>query len=1505
MEFVWSALFGQSGALDPQLAVGWYIAYAIASLALMDYQSKVKDSNYKVKGLNELDFPTVTEDRDIPYVAGDVLVKASNMTWYGNYRPRKLTESVRDGFFNKTTVTVGEEYRFGAQFALCWGVVDELVSLTMDDKVAWTGSVTTDTTFNVSNRGLFGGRKYGGGVHATCEFYRGTTTQGASAYLTSQRGGKAYNLRGLCHIVWRGPSAGKIEGASSGLNGEQTVIRPYHWRVRRWPNNLALGSNRHKIGTSANPAELMYELLTGRHIQLAGGGKVTPHLRDDELNTASFVSAGITFFNEGLGVSIQWNSSGSVMDLVEDLERLTSSKLVRNPETGLYDLVAMRAGYDVMTLPGYGPHNVADVVGGTYQALNSLINRMNGSYTDLTDFEQKPITVQSLGEMWMVRNEVKSDMDLSMLNDKAVATTRLQTEMKRLGSPLFSATLVCDRSAWKQKPTDVIRLNWPRRNIVDMACRVMAVDYSEFLDQVVKLSVVQDIYSIEAATAGTPDGSGWTEPSRSPAPVTTYKVQEMPVHILGANPPARLMLWAEPPNTFSNSADIQVSVNSAAYALAVEDAPLQYAGRLTQALPQSVSEVDTSSNLRISVDFDTSDFVLSPTAANIHTDWLNIIQIDDEILAVLGWSETATEVVVSSAYRGLFDTAPADHLSGAVVWKLSEAILLSAPEVPAGRSWAVKMQTAAPAGVLALASAPVTGSGTTAAAGTTRAELPYLPGVLRINGGGTTSFSGPAAWTWTHRSRLNYATDWYVGSSGTLEASATYTLRIYGDNDLALRTVTGLTTASYTYPEATELSDIQAAGGSADAGDVVISLRFGDADGSTTTVEDHGGSVTLQGSSTISTAQAVLTSSSLACAADAVSDAGLTLAANPLFAFGQKPFTVELWLRVTARPASGYAPVLDFRTAEPQVAGFLGLSASGNLTWFVNGATPRVTSAVLGNGAWHHIAIVRSGGFTTMWVNGASAGGFADANNYVAGGPVHVGRRFAFAVPGNFQGHIGPVRVVVGASAYVLPFQTPSLIWPVGDPQGPLRALQLHFDDAPGSTETFAVEGQRMAITNASISSAQSRFGGRSLLLNGTSGYAQFAGAADTCRFPGDFCVEGWFYPTSLAGTNGRTLCDFRLSSASASGFWVGLQNTTGYLGFYTNSTYTIIDTAAPSLNVWHHFAVTRSAGVVSLWLDGVLVGTTANATDFSDGWLTLGRSTASAASYYAGHLDEYRITKGAPVYAAPFTPPASAFQDISLPVDPHGTRVSCLLHGEGTEGAATMTDVKGNGFTATSAFTVAAQQRFGARSIYFSTTTSRVISASALDAFQVGGSGGSFTVEGWFRFSSVANTPTLWQSRVSTNQMLLLRLSGGLMELRGLNSGSLTLLTSTFAPVVDTWYHIAVSRPLGVAPLLFVDGVNFPLTGTFTYNTGGVPANFVLGTNMDSIIAANGFTGYMDDIRVTKGVGRYGGDFTPPDRAFLDGSAGALSSRLRLELETVRGSAVSLQRYNRTFSRV
>lgn len=224
---------------------------------------------------------------------------------------------------------------------------------------------------------------------------------------------------------------------------------------------------------------------------------------------------------------------------------------------------------------------------------------------------------------------------------------------------------------------------------------------------------------------------------------------------------------------------------------------------------------------------------------------------------------------------------------------------------------------------------------------------------------------------------------------------------------------------------------------------------------------------------------------------------------------------------------------------------------------------------------------------------------------------------------------------------------------------------------------------------------------------------------------------------------------------------------------------------------------------------------------------------------------------------------------------DPSFASVVLLLGFEGVDAAVTTTDEAPSPHTmifAGNAQIDTAEKKFGSSSLLLDGTGDNVGSADSAD-WDFGTA--DFTVEGWWRFARNTNTEVILghykASAGNRDWGIFVDLAA---TIRFVIDGPTTRMTSSgWSATLGNWYHIAIDRS-GTTYRLYVDGVmvaTASATDTISSNNGALQ----IGASENSGGSAeNFFQGHIDELRITKGVSRYGavyGDtgFTPPVAAF------------------------------------
>lgn len=660
-------------------------------------------------------------------------------------------------------------------------------------------------------------------------------------------------------------------------------------------------------------------------------------------------------------------------------------------------------------------------------------------------------------------------------------------------------------------------------------------------------------------------------------------------------------------------------------------------------------------------------------------------------------------------------------------------------------------------------------------------------------------------------------------------------------------------------------------------GKVVLLLRGEGADASTTFTDEswRANAVTANGNAQIDTAQFKFGSASMLF--DGTDDY-LSLTANSDFDFGTGDFTIECWLRPNSLAAINTV-LSKFTTWTSNVDFHLRVNTSGTVQFLAGDSIPiNITStATIGTGAWSHVAVSRSSGVTRMFIGGAVQSSTHTGSVSIPNDQTSL--RIGTASDGSedYNGWIDNLRVTKGYARYTAAFTPPVVSLPVQAPPEPdpyfhLVKLQLNCNGADASTtftDTSPIANTVTAFGNAQVDTAQSRFGGASALFDGAGDYLSVPNSADWDFGSGAFTVEAWVRFGALSGDK-IIACNYQNSTTG----WVLYAFGTSLRFNATGDSADITGATTLVTGRWYHVAVSGASGSIKLFLDGVQEGSTYTGSTSLDSTSALLIGQIASTSYFNGHIDDLRITKGAARYSADFTPPMREFGVVQG--DAYPDDVVLLVKGDGPDAAIIGKDyskynraitVAGNAQLDT------AQSKFGGSSWLFDGTGDYLWTPDSADfAFGTG----DFTIEGWFRFNAL---PTgggemylcgQYDTAVgagSNSAHIYLDSTGSVnLGARAYNSTTpFVNIIGTTVIAVATWYHIALVRS-GSNFYLFLDGV---LEASTTSATAVNDSAYRFSVGALGDYTGGQMNGWIDDFRVTKGRARHTSAFTALTKPF------------------------------------
>jgi len=599
----------------------------------------------------------------------------------------------------------------------------------------------------------------------------------------------------------------------------------------------------------------------------------------------------------------------------------------------------------------------------------------------------------------------------------------------------------------------------------------------------------------------------------------------------------------------------------------------------------------------------------------------------------------------------------------------------------------------------------------------------------------------------------------------------------------------------------------------------------------------------------------------------------LSVAQTTALDLGSGNFTVEAWIyplnysgnqRIIAkqRSSDGYGWIFRINSSNGYL--FLEVDTGGVVT---SSSAPSLNT-------WSHVAAVRSGNSVSLYLNGNLVG----SNSSYSGSPTSVS---ASAYVGSsaggeyFSGLISNIRFTKGQAFATGAFTPPTELlsstvvgWtgtnvPTQSITGAVGILTCQSnrfkDNSPNNFTLTPTSTLSVQAFSPFAPATQS-----SPLVTGGSGYFDASGdsltipSASALNMTGDFCMEGWAYPTAASITFAWKYVG---GNVGASEYWFTIDGVNrlslaldggGGEDYFRTAENTI------TLNAWNHCVATRVGTAVRMFINGVLqsYNTTSRTLNVT--------STTFMTSGQSGYISSLRIVKGAvpDLYQTSvtstgvtiFTPPTAP--PTAIP------NTSLLLNFTG--GGIVDATGKNNLETVANAQVSTVQAKWPPGSMAFNGASGTYLNV-AVTTVPLGS--GDFVVEGWV-YLNASKAQGIFDTRTtntSTTGIALYLTSGNAWQMvlnnAGVNfGGSITN---------SVWTHVAVVRT-GSTVYLYVAG---SLVNSSALSNNLTDTTFLLGTLRDNADATTTWklNGYVDDFRITKGYNRgySGASITVPTGPF------------------------------------
>ena len=558
-------------------------------------------------------------------------------------------------------------------------------------------------------------------------------------------------------------------------------------------------------------------------------------------------------------------------------------------------------------------------------------------------------------------------------------------------------------------------------------------------------------------------------------------------------------------------------------------------------------------------------------------------------------------------------------------------------------------------------------------------------------------------------------------------------------------------------------------------------------------------------------------------------------------------YTAECWVTFEGVDSSGYN-IIFYGGNNTQLT----IVSTGGIGTVLNGSVVINSnySADTNDGSWHHVAWCRSGSTNRVFLDGNLVASGTSSNT------IRIDQISGYSSGYEHNGRISNVRIT-NTALYTSNFTPPTA--PLTEITGThiLTAQSNRIVDNSSNNRPLVIARGTPKVTpfspfknddarDITTDGGSANFGGSSTEYLSVSATSSFDFGTS------DFTVECWFYENNIL--DGFAL----LGSTSGSNIYFGYGNSGGTAGMTMYGDGVDIYSGASSIpqpRQWNHLVWQRNGGRGQMYLNGTRVYDATYGQNFpaaADGFL-VGKS-ASYTNYYAdGYISDFRVVKGTGVYSgASITVPTSPLTAV--------TNTTLLLNFQD----AGIYDYSGlnNIDTVGDAQIDTSVKKYGTGSIKFD-GSGDYLKTSGNEALMLGS--GDWTIEFWVYFDVVNNGQVRflfdWRTSTDTSNSFLAQEADN--EWTYWNGAGTDInegwSASTFN--TSTWHHVAISKE-GTTNRFFVDGINTASSSDVSnYDSG----TLVIGSRYNG---QNYLDGYIDDLRVTKGLARYTANFTAPAAA-------------------------------------
>lgn len=379
-----------------------------------------------------------------------------------------------------------------------------------------------ETVWLLNNQLIGGGYAHGGsGLGGDLDVMFGASDQTENTYLQTQLGTDIPAFRGIVSSVfWN-----SVSGHGGMVIQNTDDVPAWEYYLRRQSTGAAIGT--YDMAGSA----IVSEALTN-----ADWGLGRPAA---ELDTDSFAAALATLIAEGLGMSLVWDGTQPVQQLLDLVMRHIVGVLYVEPATDLFVLKLIRDDYVLATLPVLDETNVAAVESYSRPAVSECPNALIASYTNRSG-DTETITLHDTAAIIAAGGRINArQLEYEAFCDATVVEDAASRDLRNISRPLASIVLIGNRDLATLRPGDAFKFTWPKFGISEEVFRVTEINWGTMTDGEVRVAAMQDAFGLGVPVSAVHPASSATatypvvisrrnDPPAAPADGDAYLIDTAP-----------------------------------------------------------------------------------------------------------------------------------------------------------------------------------------------------------------------------------------------------------------------------------------------------------------------------------------------------------------------------------------------------------------------------------------------------------------------------------------------------------------------------------------------------------------------------------------------------------------------------------------------------------------------------------------------------------------------------------------------------------------------------------------------------------------------------------------------------------------------------------------------------------------------------------------------------------------------------------------------------------------